>query len=50
MTKKQKIFADISIHAPTKGATDIPPRPDARHPISIHAPTKGATVLQVGPI
>ena len=56
------VSADISIHAPTKGATshpsvssmelhnfnprshegsdDIPPRPDARHPISIHAPTK----------
>ena len=26
-----------------EGSDDIPPRPDARHPISIHAPTKGAT-------
>ena len=33
----------ISIHAPTRGATDPSPRIRMTHPISIHAPTRGAT-------
>ena len=34
----------ISIHAPTRGATDTTDRPQDRRTISIHAPTRGATI------
>ena len=33
----------ISIHAPVKGATRMPPNTWVSDPISIHAPVKGAT-------
>ena len=36
-------FPQISIHAPTKGATDVNIDIDDEPRISIHAPTKGAT-------
>ena len=37
----------VSIHAPTRGATDISQIRGMRGPVSIHAPTRGATVLSV---
>ena len=40
-----KIQLPISIHAPTKGATNMMANPKATNKISIHAPTKGATFL-----
>ena len=33
----------VSIHAPVKGATDLPHLDEAVTPVSIHAPVKGAT-------
>ena len=38
-------FATVSIHAPTKGATDSAFATVSYNPVSIHAPTKGATPL-----
>ena len=34
---------DVSIHAPTRGATAICPIERLTSPVSIHAPTRGAT-------
>ena len=34
---------DVSIHAPTRGATAICPIERSTSPVSIHAPTRGAT-------
>ncbi len=42
--KSRYQYYKISIHAPTKGATDQQIRAIAGIKISIHAPTKGATV------
>ena len=39
----------ISIHAPTRGATDTPPKREKTFSISIHAPTRGATLLLLHP-
>ena len=36
-------YATVSIHAPTRGATNPPPQPCTPYPVSIHAPTRGAT-------
>ena len=35
--------AEVSIHAPTRGATDPPREEVLAHQVSIHAPTRGAT-------
>ena len=37
------VFIVFSIHAPTRGATDVTFKPDGNINISIHAPTRGAT-------
>ena len=37
----------ISIHAPTRGATDMCAECAEKHVISIHAPTRGATVMRL---
>ena len=34
---------DVSIHAPARGATDYPARPNTHYDVSIHAPARGAT-------
>ena len=39
----QATFSSISIHAPTRGATQVDQRSRCRITISIHAPTRGAT-------
>ena len=39
------LVIDISIHAPTRGATNRPAGADVHQEISIHAPTRGATAL-----
>ena len=36
-------IADVSIHAPTRGATDPLPEDGQSWQVSIHAPTRGAT-------
>ena len=38
---------EVSIHAPTRGATGHNHADDCRHLVSIHAPTRGATIAQV---
>ena len=38
---------EVSIHAPTKGATLCGQRRHCRRNVSIHAPTKGATLLKM---
>ena len=42
--QRVRIALDISIHAPTKGATNCFAFSSCILPISIHAPTKGATI------
>ena len=37
----------VSIHAPTRGATDTLLRPRQARSVSIHAPTRGATLSQI---
>ena len=44
MPQKCKNLLNISIHAPTRGATSFGDLDIARLNISIHAPTRGATV------
>ena len=44
--KNLEIFLEVSIHAPTKGATDFLPYLGHWECFSIHAPTKGATAKQ----
>ena len=39
---------EVSIHAPTQGATPGPPGQDLRLIVSIHAPTQGATHASSG--
>ena len=39
----EKAVENISIHAPTRGATIVTKTTGADRPISIHAPTRGAT-------
>ena len=41
------VLIDISIHAPTRGATEELPDPGCACWISIHAPTRGATVVGI---
>ena len=41
----QATFSSISIHAPTRGATQVDQRSRCRITISIHAPTRGATLI-----
>ena len=36
----------VSIHAPTKGATDLYELEKIKDAVSIHAPTKGATNIR----
>ena len=45
MTDKDKRIADleVSIHAPTRGATSVTVFIDIESLVSIHAPTRGAT-------
>ena len=45
-TMVEAIASEISIHAPTRGATDIQRMPFICFFISIHAPTRGATHSQ----
>ena len=40
---KKRSKAEVSIHAPTRGATAGPQKVHAVEPVSIHAPTRGAT-------
>ena len=40
-----KVLSNISIHAPTRGATGSEALKDALMNISIHAPTRGATIF-----
>ncbi len=42
-SRKGRSVYQISIHAPTKGATAPPQLSNGAFDISIHAPTKGAT-------
>ena len=39
----EQVATDISIHAPTRGATENPIKENPTREISIHAPTRGAT-------
>ena len=41
--RRDAVAVDVSIHAPTRGATGQPPRPSRPGGVSIHAPTRGAT-------
>ena len=45
-SRKGRSVYQISIHAPTKGATAPPQLSNGAFDISIHAPTKGATKLE----
>lgn len=40
-----RIYFDIPIHAPVKGATEAEEKRMEKHWISIHAPAKGATAI-----
>ena len=40
---KCRHFSQVSIHAPTRGATGLVDAQRIRQPVSIHAPTRGAT-------
>ena len=42
------VVLDISIHAPTRGATKSKGDKKTGYAISIHAPTRGATKVQTG--
>ena len=48
--RRNDVFFDISIHAPTKGATFTKLANYITKDISIHAPTKGATVYASGKV
>ncbi len=39
----------VSIHAPTRGATPSDSMPSAKRAVSIHAPTRGATLILTAP-
>ena len=41
-------YSDVSIHAPTRGATGTIRPPVVLSAVSIHAPTRGATVARSG--
>ena len=43
----EKAVENISIHAPTRGATAAAPLTTAPSRISIHAPTRGATTCRI---
>ena len=43
MNFRDYIFLPVSIHAPTRGATDKIVDIEAQLNVSIHAPTRGAT-------
>ena len=43
MRGKYQLLVMISIHAPIRGATDLPPGIQSVLDISIHAPIRGAT-------
>ena len=45
MVDRGAMTPNISIHAPTGGATDCMRRNPVRSEISIHAPTGGATIF-----
>ena len=46
-TEQEDHIYDISIHAPTRGATNVLEYVDYDSPISIHAPTRGATAVEL---
>ena len=42
--------SNVSIHAPTRGATSVPCLHQRKVRVSIHAPTRGATSLMISPM
>ena len=45
----RRVAIGVSIHAPTRGATQVSICFDRLHGVSIHAPTRGATPLRIHP-
>ncbi len=45
LKNQKKMKREVSIHAPTRGATRKTHQRDGCHRVSIHAPTRGATLI-----